>query len=37
MKMSHEEALKELVKASKIDRKITTIQRISDNGLLRIE
>jgi len=36
MNMSHEEALKELVKASKIERKIKTIQKVSDNGLLDV-
>lgn len=37
MRMSHEEALKELVKASKIDSKIATIKRISDNGLFGVK
>lgn len=37
MRMSHEEALKELVKASKIDSKIETIKRISDNGLFGVK
>lgn len=33
MRMSHDEALKELIKASKIDSKIKAINKISDNGL----
>ncbi|MGB0984645.1 MAG: HindIII family type II restriction endonuclease [Saprospiraceae bacterium] len=33
MRMSHEEALKELIKASKIENKIKIINKISDNGL----
>lgn len=37
MRMSHEEALKELVKASKIDSKIEIIKRISDNGLFGVK
>lgn len=37
MRMSHEEALKELVKASKIDSKIATIKRISDSGLFGVK
>lgn len=37
MRMSHEEALKELVKRSKIDSKIKTIKRISDNGLFGVK
>lgn len=37
MRMSHEEALRELVKASKIDSKIETIKRISDNGLFGVK
>lgn len=36
MKMSHEEALKELIKIHKIDSKIKVIQKISDNGLFGI-
>lgn len=36
MRMSLEEALKELVKMHKIDNKIKVIQRISDNGLFGI-
>ncbi|MGO3720005.1 MAG: HindIII family type II restriction endonuclease [Mesonia hippocampi] len=37
MRMSHEEALKELVKASKIESKIEIIKRISDNGLFGVK
>lgn len=37
MRMSHDEALKELVKASKIESKIRIINSISDNGLLEIK
>jgi type II restriction enzyme len=37
MKMSHQEALKELIKVHKIDSKIKTIQSISDNGLFSIQ
>lgn len=37
MRMSHEEALKELVKANKIDNKIQIIKKISDNGLFGIK
>lgn len=33
MRMSHKEALKELIKINKIDNKIKVIQKISDNGL----
>jgi type II restriction enzyme len=36
MRMTHQEALKELMKIHKIDSKITTIQAISDNGLFSI-
>lgn len=36
MKMSREEALKELIKIHKIDSKIKVIQKISDNGLFGI-
>ena len=36
MRMSHEEALKEIIKLSKIDRKVRTIESISDNGLFGI-
>ncbi|HFA50601.1 MAG TPA: HindIII family type II restriction endonuclease [Bacteroidetes bacterium] len=37
MRMSHEEALKELIKARKIDNKIRIINRISDNGLFGLK
>jgi len=37
MRMTHQEALKELVKVHKIDSKIKTIQSISDNGLFSIQ
>lgn len=37
MRMSHEEALKELVKSSKIESKIEIIKRISDNGLFGVK
>jgi len=37
MRMSHEEALIELVKASKIESKIEIIKRISDNGLFGVK
>jgi type II restriction enzyme len=37
MNMSHQEALKELIKVHKIDSKIKTIQSISDNGLFTIQ
>jgi len=37
MKMSHEEALKELIKMSKIERKIKIVQSISDSGLFGIK
>lgn len=36
MRMSHQEALKELIKIKKIDNKIKFIQKISDNGLFTI-
>ncbi len=36
MRMSHQEALKELIKINKIDNKIRVIQRLSDNGLFSI-
>ena len=36
MRMTHEEALKELFKTSKIDNKISIIKGISDNGLFAI-
>lgn len=35
-RMSHDEAIRELVKASKIDNKIRIIRNISDNGLFGI-
>jgi len=35
--MTHNEALKELIKVHKIDSKIKTIQSISDNGLFSIK
>jgi len=37
MRMSHDEALKELIKASKIDSKIKVINKISDNGLFGLK
>jgi|ERR1019366_3391224 type II restriction enzyme len=37
MRMSHEDALKELIKAHKIESKIKTINAISDNGLFNIK
>lgn len=37
MRMSHQEALKELIKAHKIESKIKTIKAISDNGLFKIK
>lgn len=37
MRMSHEEALRELVKASKIESKVRTIKSISDNGLFGVK
>ncbi len=36
MRMSHEEALEELIKCRKIESKIRYIQSISDNGLFAI-
>ena len=36
MRMSHDEALKELIKTNKIESKIKTIQSISDSGLFGI-
>ena len=36
MKMSHQEALKELIEINKIDSKINVIQKITDNGLFAI-
>jgi len=37
MRMSHDEALKELIKASKIESKIKIINKISDNGLFGLK
>lgn len=37
MRMSHQEALKELIKVHKIESKIKTIKAISDNGLFSIK
>jgi len=37
MSMSHQEALKELIKVHKIDSKINTIKSISDNGLFAVK
>ena len=37
MRMSHDEALKELIKASKIENKIKIINKISDNGLFGLK
>jgi hypothetical protein len=37
MQMSHEEALKELIKVHKIENKIKIVQSISDNGLFEIK
>jgi type II restriction enzyme len=37
MRMSHQEALKELIKVHKIDSKIKTIKAISDNGLFNVK
>jgi type II restriction enzyme len=37
MRMTHNEALKKLIKVHKIDNKIKTIQGISDNGLFSIK
>lgn len=36
MRMTHEEAIRELIKVKKINNKIRTIQRIADNGLFGI-
>lgn len=36
MRMSHEEAIRALIKASKIEKKIQIIQSISDNGLFTL-
>lgn len=37
MKMSHNEALKELIKVHKIESRIKTIGAISDNGLFTLK
>lgn len=37
LRMTHEEAIRELVKMNKIESKIKTIQSISDNGLFGIQ
>ncbi|MCC5944455.1 MAG: HindIII family type II restriction endonuclease [Bernardetiaceae bacterium] len=37
MRMSHEEAIMELLKANKIESKIRTIKNVSDNGLLEVK
>jgi type II restriction enzyme len=37
MKMSHQEALKELIKVNKIDNKIEMVKSINDNGLFEIK
>ncbi len=37
MRMSHKEALKELIKVHKIESRIKTIISISDNGLFNIK
>jgi len=37
MRMSHEDALKELLKANKIDRKMETVKQISNNRLFEIK
>jgi type II restriction enzyme len=37
MRMSHKEALKELIKAHKIESRIKTINAISDNGLFNVK
>jgi type II restriction enzyme len=37
MRMTHQEALKELIRVHKIDSRIKTIQGISDNGLFSIQ
>lgn len=36
MRMTHEEALNELIKLNKIDSKIRVIQKLSDNGLFSV-
>ncbi len=37
MRMSHKEALKELIKVHKIESKIKTINAITDNGLFTLK
>jgi len=37
MRMTHKEALKELVKVHKIESRIKTINAISDNGLFTLK
>ena len=37
MRMSHQEALKELIKVNKIESRIKTINAISDNGLFTLK
>jgi len=37
MRMSHEQALKALIKSSKIENKIKIINKISDNGLFELK
>ena len=35
--MTHQQALKELIKVHKIESKIKTIEAISDNGLFNVK
>jgi len=37
MRMSHNEALKELIKLHKIESRMKTINAVSDNGLFTIQ
>lgn len=37
MRMSHKEALKELIKVHKIESRIKTINAITDNGLFTLK
>jgi len=37
MRMSHDEALKELIKVHKIESKIVTINSVSNSGILSIK
>ena len=37
MKMSHEEAIKELIKAHKLENRIRIIKAVSDNGIFGIK